>query len=86
MWCTPAPSLPAVLGTGTCPPEYRVPPQGAMGRQRGGIRGERKRRVNVVLRLEVGPEGPHRHLRPTLLASYLPPTSILSVEVLIRGP
>ena len=43
---------------------------------------QRKQRVDVVLRLEVGLEEPHREALPTFLAVYLPSAPLLSVEII----
>ena len=51
-------------------------------RRRGGVRGvKRKSCAEIVLHLQVGPEGPHRHLQAVLMAVYLPPPPLLSVQI-----
>ena len=53
-----------------------------VGRRRCSIRGsDCERCVNVVLRLQVGPEGPHRHPLSALLAAHIAPAALIAVQV-----
>ena len=88
---------PEVEGCGTPPPLYslqaawyRAPAlalpldrrQAPRGCRKCSIRGsDREWHVNMLLCLQVGPEGPHRHLRSTLLPSDLPPPPFLLVKI-----